>query len=174
MYTANPTDVKSAQLITIISAKEAAELSNTVIHPLMMEQVIGAAIPIRIKNAENPVNPGTLILPDIHLARNHGYATPPLTPGEYHNYRFDFCHKRPTAISVKHNINVLHVHSNRKLRSHEFLASLFKILEQHHILTDLNCTSETHVCLTLLSAYPPHKALEEIEKIGKVKTNTTA
>jgi aspartate kinase len=165
LYTVDPKLVKSARLISIMSPEEAAEMSKKVIHPYMMEQLVLADLPIRIKNAENPLSPGTLILPEKQQKCNLGYATPPLTPGT--NYHLD---EYPTVVSVKRNLSVLRVHSNKNFRSHEFLARLFGILDQYHIPVDLNSTSETHVCLTLPSEYPlDKKALVELGKLGKVK-----
>lgn len=164
LYTANPKDVKSARLIPIISPEEAAELSKIVIHPSMMSQMMRANIPIRIKNAEKQ-SPGTLILPEKQQASNLGYATPPLTPE--HGCIALNC---PTAVSVKRNLHLLHVHSNRKLGSHEFLAALFSTLDRHDVPVDLNSTSETHVCMTLPSHNSLDKALlSDLEKLGKVK-----
>jgi len=50
-----------------VTPSEAAELTfygSEVIHPFTMDQVIRAAIPIRIKNVMNPRNQGTVITPD--------------------------------------------------------------------------------------------------------------
>ncbi|KAJ2709567.1 Aspartokinase, partial [Coemansia spiralis] len=53
IFTADPRKVPTARLLKIITPEEAAELTfygSEVIHPFTMEQVIRAAIPIRIKN----------------------------------------------------------------------------------------------------------------------------
>lgn len=57
IFSADPTKVARARVLTQISPAEAAELSffgAEVIHPFTMEQAINARIPIRIKNTFKP------------------------------------------------------------------------------------------------------------------------
>ncbi|KAE8249772.1 hypothetical protein A4X13_0g5084 [Tilletia indica] len=68
VFTADPRKVPTARLIPSITPEEAAELTyygSEVIHPFTMEQAIKNAIPIRIKNVENPGGSGTVIFPDV-------------------------------------------------------------------------------------------------------------
>ncbi|KAL9940446.1 hypothetical protein V8E36_001151 [Tilletia maclaganii] len=68
VFTADPRKVPTARLIPSITPEEAAELTyygSEVIHPFTMEQAIKNAIPIRIKNVENPGGGGTVIFPAI-------------------------------------------------------------------------------------------------------------
>ncbi|KAJ3364099.1 Aspartokinase, partial [Kappamyces sp. JEL0680] len=103
IFTADPRKVPTARKLHSISPEEAAELTyygSEVIHPFTMEQVIRASIPIRIMNTFNPAGDGTLIVPDSLL--------PERSPAPKH----------PTAITIKDNVIVLNVHSNRRTNSH--------------------------------------------------------
>jgi len=111
-----------------------------------MEQVIRKRIPIRIKNVENPRGGGTVIHPgpdgaDAGMDEGEGSlitgtaSTSPMllqTVSAYLEAEADSSPNRkrlPTAVTIKENIVVLNVHSNRKSVSHGFLAGLFSTLE---------------------------------------------
>ena len=161
IFTADPRKVPTARLLPTITPEEAAELTyygSEVIHPFTMEQVIRAAIPIRIKNVENPSGDGTVIFPDAvapdarpaeHTARNTvapSVAThaPPSVPRSALEP-----HRGPTAITIKDTVFVLSVHSNRKTIAHGFFARIFGTLDKHGIVVDLISTSEVHVSLAV-------------------------
>jgi aspartate kinase len=157
IFTADPRKVPTARLLPSVTPSEAAELTfygSEVIHPFTMEQVIRARIPIRIKNVMNPRNPGTIIFPDAidkidpkaplkepQLFRTRSSSTVSLLQGP----------KRPTAVTIKHNIVVLNVHSNKRTRAHGFLMSIFSILDKWHLSVDLISSSEVHVSMALHS-----------------------
>lgn len=59
-------------------------------------------------------------------------------------------HRRlPTAVTIKENIVVLSVNSNRKTISHGFLAKIFGTLDKFGVVVDLISTSEVHVSLAI-------------------------
>ncbi|XWW96603.1 hypothetical protein V2A60_004580 [Cordyceps javanica] len=169
IFTADPSKVPTARLLTSITPSEAAELTfygSEVIHHLTMDQVVRATppIPIRIKNVKNPRGTGTIVIPDpilsashqlhrsrslAHLATNaDGLPKPP---------------KRPTAVTIKDNISVINVHSNKRSISHGFFARVFSILDKHSISVDLISTSEVHVSLAI------HSASTRIEAFSSAK-----
>jgi aspartate kinase len=119
-----------------------------------MEQVIRARIPIRIKNVMNPRNTGTVIFPD-NLAEVDGRT--PLNDSKLFRTRSSSLlstlsgPKRPTAVTIKHNIVVLNVHSNKRTRAHGFLMNIFSILDRWHLSVDLISSSEVHVSMALHS-----------------------
>ncbi|RUS33469.1 hypothetical protein BC938DRAFT_471518 [Jimgerdemannia flammicorona] len=174
IFTADPRKVPDARLLPIITPEEAAELTyygSEVIHPFTMEQVIRARIPIRIKNVENPRGRGTIIFPD-SVSRN-GIATPPHSPKVLleNGYNFDLSRKHPTAVTIKDNVIVLNIHSNRKSVSHGFFAQIFRTLDKHGIVVDLISTSEVHISMAFGADVPEkelEKALEELRKLGTV------
>ncbi|KAH9904708.1 aspartate kinase [Xylariomycetidae sp. FL2044] len=174
IFTADPTKVPTARLLGAITPSEAAELTfygSEVIHHLTMDQVIKAEppIPIRIKNVKNPRGNGTIVVPDpvqspaqqIRRSRPSD-ASIRKTP------------KRPTAVTIKNNITVINVHSNKRSISHGFFARVFSILNSHRISVDLISTSEVHVSMAIhqpaSSSVLHHfeKAKAELEECGDV------
>ncbi len=155
IFTADPRKVPRARLLPTVTPDEAAELTyygSEVIHPFTMEQVINARIPIRIKNVMNPKGDGTVIYPD-NLGKK-GEATPPHPPSSLHTLSDNFIRsqemkKTPTAVTIKHDIVVLNIHSNKKYLSHNFLANVFSILDKWKLVVDLISTSEVHVSMAL-------------------------
>ncbi|CAG8024879.1 unnamed protein product [Penicillium salamii] len=157
IFTADPRKVPTARLLPTITPAEAAELTfygSEVIHPFTMEQVIRAKIPIRIKNVMNPRNRGTIIFPDsvAELER----TTPGHDPRLFRTRSPSLMNtpKRPTAVTIKHNILVINVHSNKRSLSHGFFAGIFSVLDKWRLSIDLISTSEVHVSLALHSEAP--------------------
>jgi aspartate kinase len=160
IFTADPRKVPTASLIPSVSPAEAAELTfygSQVINSFTMEHVMRARIPIRIKNVMNPRGPGTVIDPD---AEEQPIA--PLKPKLFRTRSSsDLDHataggtkpKRPTAVTIKHGIVVLNVHSTRRTRAHGFLAGIFSVLDKWNLSVDLIASSEVHVSMALHSEY---------------------
>jgi aspartate kinase len=161
IFTADPRKVPTARLLSTITPAEAAELTfygSEVIHPFTMEQVIRARIPIRIKNVMNPKGNGTVIFPDSQAEFDK------LAPG--HDPRLFRTRsssvlssqlqgpKRPTAVTIKHKILVINVHSNKRSLSHGFFAGIFSVLDRWRLSIDLISTSEVHVSMALHSEMP--------------------
>ena len=161
IFTADPRKVPTARLLTQISPAEASELTfygSEVIHPFTMEQVIRARIPIRIKNVMNPRGNGTVIFPDspseldaagsgLHPKLFRSRSTTLLLADRRRP-------KRPTAVTVKHKILVINVHSNKRSLSHGFFAKIFSTLDKWRLSIDLISTSEVHVSMALHSEAP--------------------
>lgn len=146
IFTADPRKVPSARLVPIITPDEAAELTyygSEVIHPFTMEQVIRAKIPIRIKNVENPQGSGTIIYPDEGFPR--GLDSEPPAKELVAEEQAKIEGRMPTAVTIKDQIIVLNIHSNRKTISHGFLARIFGTLDRAGVVVDLISTSEVHV-----------------------------
>ncbi|KAF2430415.1 aspartate kinase [Tothia fuscella] len=189
IFTADPRKVPTARLLPSVSPSEAAELTfygSEVIHPFTMEQVIKARIPIRIKNVMNPRGQGTVILPDAEslLDTTHPQIFRGRSSSSLNTL---YQPKRPTAVTIKHSIVVLNIHSNRRTRAHGFLANIFSILDKHHLSVDLISSSEVHVSMALHSEYSMlaggttndsaelkiqdlrlHGAVEDLAKLGNV------
>merc|ERR1711939_1121053 len=154
IFSADPRKVPTARLLPSVSPSEAAELTfygSEVIHPFTMHQVMVASIPIRIKNVLNPKSPGTVIVPE-PVTRDS--IKPKLTRGRSSADLTDLNKRRkPTAVTVKHSIVVLNVHSNKRTRASGFLARIFSILDKHHLSVDLISSSEVHVSMALHSEH---------------------
>ena len=118
-----------------------------------MEQVVRASIPIRIKNVMNPRGSGTVIVPDCSqdFAPTKPGSTPPLFRSHISKPSFHRSPKRPTAVTIKHQILVINVHSNKRSLSHGFFAKIFSTLDKWRLSVDLISTSEVHVSMALHS-----------------------
>jgi aspartate kinase len=80
--------------------------------------------------------------------------------------------RAPTAVTIKENIIVLNVNSNRKSVSHGFLAGIFKTLDQYGVAVDLISTSEVHVSMAIgdgLSKKVEDRLIKDIKKTGTVR-----
>ncbi|GJJ78491.1 aspartate kinase [Entomortierella parvispora] len=178
IFTADPRKVKDARLLNIITPEEASELTyygSEVIHPFTMEQVIRAQIPIRIKNVMNPSGAGTIIFPDqpSGVCTPNGRNTPPPSSKVLleNGYQLDLSRRHPTAVTIKDNVWVLNVHSNRKSVSHGFFAQIFGTLDRYGIAVDLISTSEVHVSMALgasVNDKDMEKAMSSLRSIGTV------
>lgn len=175
VFTADPRKVSTARLIDAITPEEAAELTyygSEVIHPFTMEQAIKKAVPIRIKNVENPEGGGTVIFPPVSSSKDPerlmgAFLKQPKTPGSTSGTTTPWGSmsmtssaittvmgepkelRRPTAVTIKEDIWILNVHSNRKTLSHGFFARIFTTLDKHGVIVDLISTSEVHVSMAL-------------------------
>ncbi|WFD35076.1 aspartate kinase [Malassezia cuniculi] len=195
VFTADPRKVPTARLVPAITPEEAAELTyygSEVIHPFTMEQAIKKSIPIRIKNVQNPRGCGTVVFPDHESGRDvaddikrdpflDGHVAQPQPPDSQRSGLMDgpvVCRstkdtprKIPTAVTIKDNILVLNVHSNRKTISHGFLARIFGTLDRYGIVVDLISTSEVHVSMAMTASIKA-RTLEhlrsELQQIGAV------
>ncbi|NTU52177.1 MAG: bifunctional aspartate kinase/homoserine dehydrogenase I [Chlorobiaceae bacterium] len=81
-YSADPKRVSDAKVIPLISYAEAMELSHAgakVLHPLAVQPVMKAGIPLLIKNSFNPESPGTRIGKEPPLQEAHPRTVTGLT-----------------------------------------------------------------------------------------------
>ncbi|KAH8174198.1 amino acid kinase family protein [Sarocladium implicatum] len=165
IFTADPSKVPTARLLSSITPSEAAELTfygSEVIHHLTMDQVIRAEppIPIRIKNVKNPRGNGTIVIPDPILSAGHQLQRSRRDSANLAQYKKP---KRPTAVTIKDHISVINVHSNKRSISHGFFARVFRILDTHSISVDLISTSEVHVSLAI------HAGSTQVEAFAKTR-----
>ncbi|WFD01327.1 aspartate kinase [Malassezia yamatoensis] len=186
--------------ITPEEAAELTYYGSEVIHPFTMEQAIKKSVPIRIKNVENPTGCGTVIFPDKAQAHStsgiehdpfvDGHVEQPQPPtsqattptqstadspaigtGVPPTSLADRKRRLPTAVTIKDNVIVLNVHSNRKTISHGFFARIFGTLDRYGVVVDLISTSEVHVSMAM-TAEIKSRTLErlsaELEHVGTV------
>jgi aspartate kinase len=177
IFTADPNKVPTARLLSTITPAEAAELTfygSEVIHHLTMDQVIHATPPIkiRIKNVKNPQGRGTIVLPDPVLSGQEIKRTRSSTLTNGASQRRT--PKRPTAVTIKNDISVINVHSNKRSISHGFFAKVFSILDRLQISVDLISTSEVHVSMAVHAATQEDldnakKALEDCGEVSIIR-----
>ncbi len=150
IFTADPKKISSAKVLTQVTPAEASELSyfgSEVIHPFTMEQVTNANIPVRIKNTFEPDLPGTIIKP---------------------KGKSDQDKEGPTAITVKRDIVLVNIQSNRMLMAYGFMSKIFDIFNRYEIIIDLVSTSEVSVSLSLDNTQDLDEALHDLKQLGTV------
>ncbi|CAJ2510178.1 Uu.00g060780.m01.CDS01 [Anthostomella pinea] len=187
IFTADPRKVPSARLLSTVTAEEATELTyygSEVIHPLTMDQIREASIPLRLKNVFKPSGHGTIIYPTAspstpgtpvngRPSAERSRSSTPL-PGfmlenGYHGAKQE--RRKPTAVTVKDDIILINVVCNRNTKSQGFLSQVFERLERNKIPADLVATSERHVSLAVQSPGDSGALLrlkEEFESFGQV------
>ena len=134
IYSADPRKVPAASVLPEISPAEAAELTyfgSEVLHPFTMECAIKANVPIRIKNTFYPEKPGTIIVP-VKLTEQRKQRN-----------------KTAVAVTTKHHVSILNIHSNRMLNSTGFMAQVFELFKKHRVVIDLVSTSEVNISCTV-------------------------
>jgi len=153
IFSTDPRKVKAAKVLSSITPEEALELTyygSEVIHPFTMEQVSRAGVPVRIKNTFAPEGQGTFIDP---------------------RAKADPKQNKPTAVTVKRNVTVLNVYSNRMLMAYGFMSRVFEILGRYEIIIDLIATSEVNISMTIDDTTRLDEATQELEKLGRVSVN---
>lgn len=177
IFTADPRKVPTARLLSMITPEEAAELTyygSEVIHPFTMEQVIRASIPIRIKNVENPAGVGTIIFPDPPSEESEAQNSAEelsRSPSRANSIPEQQLRRGPTAITIKDNILVLSIRSNRKTISHGFFARIFGTLDRYGVIVDLISTSEVHVSMAIngdIRGPVMDRMTKELQIVGEV------
>ncbi|KAL6404409.1 putative aspartokinase [Ilyonectria robusta] len=158
IFTADPREVPDARCLPSITPSEAAELTfygSEVIHHLALALAIQAEPPIRIfvKNVQKPWGQGTVIVPNTadegsprqidDLDTSDSDNTPP-SPSEISTLS-----GMPTAVTIKRDIIVLNILSNKQSMSHGFFVKVFTILADRDISVDLISTSEVHISMAI-------------------------
>ena len=150
LYTSDPNKVKNAKIINRVSAAEASEITyygSEVVHPMTMEQVILAKVPIRIKNTLRPKVPGTVIDTDDQWIEKTN---------------------KPIAVTAKSDILVINITSNRMLHAPGFMYNVFQIMNKHKLVVDLISTSEVSISMTVDKKNYSSQAVTELEALGNV------
>ncbi|KAI2472042.1 aspartate kinase [Annulohypoxylon bovei var. microspora] len=187
IFTADPRKVPSARLLSTVTDEEATELTyygSEVIHPLTMDQIRDACIPLRLKNVFKPSGHGTIIYPSTTnptpispaSSSSDESDSPRVTPlasfmlkNGYHGAEQE--RRKPTAVTVKDDILLINVVCNRNTKSQGFLTQVFDRLERNKIPADLVTTSERHVSLAVQAPNDASALLmlkEELERFGQV------
>ena len=97
-------------------------------------------------------NTGTIISPEAPtLSRPSTPGAPAVFRKRASSHRIPSKPARPTAITIKHQILVLNVHSNKRSLSHGFFANIFTVLDRWRLSVDLISTSEVHISMALHS-----------------------
>ncbi|MCP4296230.1 MAG: aspartate kinase [Proteobacteria bacterium] len=150
IFSADPNKVQSAKVLSSITPAEAMELTyfgSEVIHPFTMEQVSRANVPVRIKNTFNPAIAGTIIDPKANSIKIKSWGT---------------------AVTVKRNVTLVNINSNRMLMAYGFMSKVFDVFNRFEIVIDLISTSEVNISMTVDSNQNLTPAITELKNLGQV------
>jgi aspartate kinase len=148
MMTTDPRLCPDARTIKRISFNEAAELAYfgaKVLHPATLLPAIEKNIPVYVLNSRNIKSKGTRITAH--------------APAGKEMFR---------AITAKNGVSLVNVVASRGLMVHNFLRSVFEVLDQYSASVDLVAISEVSLSLTIETRRMPAKLLLELEKIADV------
>ncbi|HEY1464648.1 MAG TPA: lysine-sensitive aspartokinase 3 [Terriglobales bacterium] len=148
MMTTDPRLCPDARTIRRISFNEAAELAYfgaKVLHPATLLPAIEKDIPVYVLNSRNIKSKGTRITAH--------------APSGNEMFR---------AITAKNGISLVNVVASRGLMVHNFLRSVFEVLDQHAATVDLVAISEVSLSFTIESKRMPEELIEKLEKIADV------
>lgn len=150
VLTADPSLVKAAKSIPVLTFSEASEVAyygGQVLHPSTMIPAVEKKIPIRVLNTYKPEHPGSVIIAD---AEDTG-------PGEVR------------SVVYKEDIYLVHVVSTRMHGQAGFMAQLFEAFRRHDIVIDMIATSEVTVSLTTDKPDGLEAAAQDLASISRVR-----
>ena len=146
LHNNDPRIVKNTRPVRELNYEEAAELAYfgaKILHPTCIIPAKYARIPVRLKYTMEPDSPGTVI------------------NGTEHKGTIK-------AVAVKEDIAAIKVRSSRMLQPTGFLRKVFEIFESYGTTTDLICTSEVGVSLTIDNKAHIDEITEELKEYGTV------
>jgi aspartate kinase len=149
MLTTDPNLCAEARRIKTISFDEAAELAHfgaKVLHPATILPAVQRNIPVYVLNSRNPGCEGTRI-----------------------TARAPHCRNLFKAIALKKRITIVDIAAPRRLQAHDFLKSIFEVIDRHKVTVDVVTTSEASVSLTVDSNEAIPSLAGELAKLADVK-----
>lgn len=165
VFTGNPTKIKDASLVNLITPAEAAELTafgNEVLHPFTMSCAIESNVPIQILNTFKPTSTGTVITeignntdPELLSSRNAKFGV--------------------VAVCSKKNVSVINLIGNGILDGPEMFGELFASLGRHQVKADIVTSSISQVSLSLHESTSPKQIealLKDLEEFSTPKLRT--
>ncbi|KAF4341697.1 aspartate kinase [Fusarium beomiforme] len=156
IFTADPREVPDARCLPSITPSEAAELTfygSEVIHHAALSLAIQAKPPVSIfvKNVQKPWGQGTVVVPN-DSDETSSWPIDYLDNSDSDSSSSTVLPKMPTAVTIKRDITILNILSNKQSMSHGFFVKVFTILAEHDISVDLISTSEVHVSMAINSS----------------------
>lgn len=152
VMTADPSLIKDAKSIPVMSFAEASELAyygGRVLHPSTLLPAIKRNIPVRVLNTNRPEHPGTVI------TENGGDNGLPIT-----------------SIAYKENQAVITIESTMMLGQPGFLAKVFDVLGRDGVDIDMISTSEVSVSMTCPELPNLNTVVKHLEQFGRTSLVT--
>ncbi len=149
VLSAEPAQVAQAEVLTELGYEEAVELAYfgaKVIHPAAAKHAAARDVSLRVRNAQRPEHPGTLIRHDTRRAA--GVA----------------------AVAYKPAVTLIKVRSRPMFMAYGFLARVFEVLARHRLPVDLVATSHTSTAFTLDHEQGLGGVRDDLSQFAEVET----
>jgi aspartate kinase len=148
ILTGDPTVVREARKLKVMSFREASELAYfgaRVLHPSTILPAVKKRIPVRVLNSRRPSATGTLITSE--AAKSASVVK---------------------SIAFKKGITVINILSTRMLMAYGFLESIFAVFRKWTTAVDLVSTSEVCVSVTIDSTTYLDDIVDDLKKFSDV------
>lgn len=149
ILTADPSVVKDAKKIKVMSFNEASELAYfgaRVLHPDTIMPAIKKNIPVRVLNSRRPSYTGTLIAMKPKLEKR--------------------CFVK--SIAYKEGVTLIGIVSSRMFLAHGFLEQVFKVFDKHQTTVHTVATSEVSISVTVDNSKNLHAIVRELRTFSTV------
>ena len=149
ILTADPSIIKTARRIRIMSFREASELAYfgaRVLHPETILPAIEKNIPVLVLNSRRPSSPGTRIVARPDTAQ----------------------HCTIKSVAYKENISLISIVSTRMFMAHGFLENIFDVFHKYSTVVHTVATSDVSVSVTVNDVSHLPEILEELRQFSHV------
>jgi len=153
VLTADPSVVKEARRIKIMSFAEAAELAYfgaRVLHPETIFPAVKKNIPVRVLNSRNPKSSGTLIVAEPKTDKRAAVK----------------------SIAYKEGITLVTMVSTRMFMAYGFLENVFDVFYKYKTVVDTVATSEVSITVTIDNTKNLEQIVKELEQFSSVKVDS--
>lgn len=151
ILTADPTVVKDARRIKVMSFAEASELAYfgaRVLHPETILPAVRKNIPVRVLNSKNPRSSGTVITAKARTDKR--------------------CVVK--SIAYKEGITLITIVSSRMFLAHGFLENIFDVFHKYETVVHTVATSEVSVTATVDTVKNLPHIVRELKHFASVTT----
>ena len=149
ILTADPSIIKNARRIRIMSFREASELAYfgaRVLHPETILPAIEKNIPVLVLNSHRPSSPGTRIVARPDTAQ----------------------HCTIKSVAYKESISLISIVSTRMFMAHGFLENIFDVFHKYRTVVHTVATSDVSVSVTVNDVSHLSEILEELRQFSTV------
>lgn len=149
ILTADPTVVKDAKKIKVMSFNEAAELAYfgaRVLHPETILPAVKKNIPVRVLNSKNPTSTGTTIVAKPKIDKR--------------------CVVK--SIAYKEGITLINIVSTRMFLAHGFLENVFDVFHKYETVVHTVATSEVSITATVDNVKNLSSIVRELKNFATV------
>ncbi|MDE3057406.1 MAG: lysine-sensitive aspartokinase 3 [Bacteroidota bacterium] len=152
ILTGDPTVVKDAKKIKVMSFNEAAELAYfgaRVLHPETILPAVKKNIPVHVLNSKNPSSTGTLIVSKPKVDKN--------------------CIVK--SIAYKEGITLINIVSTRMFMAYGFLENVFDVFHKYKTVVHTVATSEVSISVTVDNVKFLPQIVKELRAFATVTTS---